>query len=474
MATRTPQVPVGSGRGSCLAPSRAIDAPLDGSRDKYERLFPALPPIEEDEERLQALAGPGGVCDGGETCPDSVGVAAGWPFFGQLIAHDITADRSPLAHQAAGERTENFRSPRANLESIYGDGPVGHPFLYRRDDPAKMLIGVNNVGEQADVPRNIEGVALIGDPRNDVHIFVSQLHLAMLRMHNCVVDHFRRFAAAPESAIFEEARRTVSWIYQWVIVNDYLPRLVGPELVGEIEDEGPRHYSPGRSPRIPLEFADAAFRYGHSQVREQFELNSRSGRLRLFPDLLGFRPVAAERAVEWDRLFDVPGRAPAQRAKLIDGKLVASLIALPEAITGEVEVEAYRSLAGRDLQRGHAYALPSGESVARAMGERPLRPDETALGAAGWSGETPLWLYVLSEAEHRGDGERLGPVGGRIVAEVLIGIIDADPASYRSREPGWTPPLPARGERFELADMLMPLADRSPRAEGTTRRIGAR
>jgi hypothetical protein len=102
-------------------------------------------------------------------------------------------------------------------------------------------------------------------------------------------------------------------------------------------------------------------RYGHSQVREDFELNSRAGRLRLFPDLLGFRPVAAERAIEWDRLFDVPGRPPAQRAKLIDGTLVPSLIALPHAITGEVEAEAYRSLAGRDLQRGHAYGLPSGE-----------------------------------------------------------------------------------------------------------------
>jgi Animal haem peroxidase len=458
MATQTPQLPIESGRGSCLAPSRITDALLDGAADRYERLFPDLPPMNEDEERLLGLAGPGSICDGGDACPDSVEVAAGWPFFGQLIAHDITADRSPLAHRAAGERTENFRTPRANLEAIYGDGPVGHPFLYRRDDPAKLLIGRNDAGEEADLPRNSEGTALIGDARNDVHIFVSQLHVAMLRLHNCVVDHVRRSGAVPESAIFDEARRTVSWLYQWVIVNDYLPRLVGPGLVAEIETKGPRHYRPGPAPRIPLEFADGAFRYGHSQVREDFELNSRSGRLRLFPNLLGFRPIAAERAIEWDRLFDVPGRPAAQRAKLIDVTLVPSLIALPDAITGEVEAEAHRSLAGRDLQRGHAYGLPSGESVARAMGETPLSPDESALGPAGWSGETPLWLYVLSEAKHRGDGERLGPVGGRIVAEVLIGIIDADPASYRSRQPDWTPPLPARGERFQLADMLIPLA----------------
>ena len=411
------------------------------------------PPSRGDAERLLGLAGPGSICDGGDACPDAVEVAAGWPFFGQLIAHDITADRSPLARRVAGARIENFRTPRANLEAIYGEGPVGNPFLYQRDDPAKLLLGRN----EADLPRNSEGTALIGDPRNDVHIFVSQLHLAMLRFHNCVVDHLRRHATTPESAIFDEARRTVSWLYQWVIVNDYLPRLVGQELLAEIESEGPRHYRPGPTPRIPLEFADAAFRYGHSQVREVFELNSRSGQLRLFPDLLGFRPVSADRALEWERLFDVPGRRPAQRAKLIDGTLVPSLIALPPAITGEVEAEAYRSLAGRDLQRGHAYGLPSGESVAHAMGETALDADETGLGPAGWSGETPLWLYVLSEAKHRAGGERLGPVGGRIVAEVLIGIIDADPASYRSRQPDWTPPLPARGERFELADMLVPL-----------------
>jgi hypothetical protein len=137
---------------------------------------------------------------------------------------------------------------------------------------------------------------------------------------------------------------------------------------------------------------------------------------------------------------------------------VPSLIALPRATTGEVDAEAYRSLAGRDLQRGRVYGLPSGESVALAMGQTPLSPDETTLGPAGWSGDTPLWLYVLSEAKHRGNGEPLGPVGRRIVAEVLIGIIDADPASYRSRQPDWTSPLPARGERFELADMLIPLA----------------
>jgi heme peroxidase len=297
-------------------------------------------------------------------------------------------------------------------------------------------------------------VALIGDPRNDVHIIVSQLHVAMIKVHNRLVELARERGVAAAD-VFETARRETVWHYQWVIVNDYLPRLVGADLVSSILEQGPRFYRPDGAPRIPLEFADAAFRYGHSQVRDSFELNAGSHELRLFPDLIGFRPVPAELVIEWSRLFDVSGAPPAQRAKLIDGRLARSLIELPAAITGEVELEAYQSLAGRDLERGHAYGLPSGEAVAQAMGEAPVADDVLGLRAAGWEGETPLWLYFLAESASRGRGEQLGPSGGRIVAEVLIGILDADRGSYRANDPGWTPTLPARDGRFGLTDLLL-------------------
>jgi Animal haem peroxidase len=439
----------------CLAPSRTLDAPLEGASGRYTRLFEGLDRLSGDEERLHGLGVSGGVCDGGADCEDARDVAAGWPFFGQLIAHDITADRSELAHHADGAHLLNFRTPRANLECLYGGGPIGSPFLYSREDPAKLLVGRNDAGEAADLPRNPEGIALIGDPRNDVHLFMAQLHLAMIRLHNRLVDRLRADGVA-EANVFELARRDASWHYQWVIVHDYLPGLVGGELVEEILAHGPRHYSVDGSPRIPLEFADGAFRYGHSQVREEYVLNEESGEHRLFPDLLGFGPVPAARSVEWSMFFDVPGRPVAQRAKLIDGRLARSLIELPAAITGESDEEAYRSLAGRDLQRGHAYGLPSGESVARAMGEDPLGADEVGLADAGWSSETPLWFWVLREAAVRGDGERLGPVGGRIVAEVLLGILDADPESYRTVDPAWRPVLRARGDSFALTDILVP------------------
>jgi Animal haem peroxidase len=443
----------GFGGDHCLAPSRSVDAPVDGAAGRYERLFPHLPPLAGESDALLALGTAGGICDGGESCEDATETAAGWPLFGQFIAHDITADRSPL-HRAELSDALNFRSPRADLECLYGSGQVGSPFLYRRDDPALLLLGRNDRGEEADVPRNAEGVALIGDPRNDVHIVVSQLHVGMIKVHNRLVELAReRGVAGP--AVFETARRETIWHYQWVIVNDYLPRLVGAELVESILERGPRFYRPNGAPRIPLEFADAAFRYGHSQVRDSFQLNSGSPALRLFPDLIGFRPVPAELVIDWGRLFDANGARTAQRAKLIDGRLARSLIDLPAAITGDVEVEAYQSLAGRDLERGHAYGLPSGEAVAEAMGETPLDGDPLGLRAAGWSGETPLWLYFLAESASRGRGERLGPTGGRIVAEVLIGILDADRGSYRANDPGWTPTLPAREDRFGLTDLLL-------------------
>jgi hypothetical protein len=186
-------------------------------------------------------------------------------------------------------------------------------------------------------------------------------------------------------------------------------------------------------------------------------LNQGSGPQRMFPDLLGFGPVPASRSIHWTLFFDIAGHAPAQRAKLIDGRLARALIDLPVAVTGESDEQAYHSLAGRDLERGHTYGLPSGEAVAAAMGETPLSKDEVGLADSSWEAQTPLWFYVLRESEVRADGERLGSVGGRIVTEVLLGIIDGDPESYRAVEPGWQPNLPARAERFALTDVLVPV-----------------
>ncbi|HEX6701989.1 MAG TPA: peroxidase family protein [Gaiellaceae bacterium] len=431
-------------RDHCLAPER-VDAPI-GEGGRYGRMF-GLPALESDETLLHRIGADGGFCDGGD-CKDDSRVAAGWPFFGQYVAHDITADRSPLRAHTDLDALRNMRSPRANLESLYGGGPSGTPYLYRRDDPAKLL---ENDG---DLPRNHEGIALIGDPRNDVHVFMGQMQVAFIRAHNLLVDRLRE-DGAPEGSLFDEARRALTWHYQWLIVNEFLPELVGRPLVDELLSNGPRFYRPTGDPFIPVEFADAAYRYGHSQIRQLYRLRDGGPLYPVFPDLIGFGPVA-DRRVDWSLLFDVPGRPPAQRAKPMDGLLPRSLIQLPQAITGAVDDAAYRSLAARDLERGQGTGLPSGEAVARWIGAEQLTEDELDLNRHGWEGETPLWLYILREASVRHDGDRLGEVGGRIVAEVLHGIIALDPESYLANQPDWSPTLPARNGEFRLADLLVP------------------
>src|SRR5262245_1479730 len=185
---------------------------------------------------------------------------------------------------------------------------------------------------------------------------------------------------------------------------------------------------------------------------KRYRLHAAGPLLPMFPDLLGFGPIA-DPHVDWSLLFDVPGRRPAQRAQPIDGTLPRSLIELPQAITGVEGEAAYRSLAGRDLERGQGTGLPSGESVARLMGADLLDEEEIGLRRHGWEGETPLWLYILREAWVREQGDRLGEVGGRIVAEVLHGVIARDPESYLAVEPEWLPTLPRRGDAFGLGDL---------------------
>jgi Animal haem peroxidase len=439
-------------RDHCLAPTRTIDAPVDTGR--YGRMFPRLAPLVVDDGLVHALGRVGGTCDGSTgTRGESRTVAAGWPVFGQYLAHDITADRSPVTHHDDEEMLRNIRSARLDLECLYGDGPVASPYLFSRKQPAKLLEGAG------DLPRNQEGVALVADPRQDVHVLISQMHLGMIRAHNRLVDRLRA-DGVDEVELFDGARRALTWHYQWVVVHDFLPVTIGADRTRRLVAVDARRVWAGNVSEpvcVPLEFADAAYRYGHSQIREHYQVSPEGPQLRLFPDLLGFRPVEPDRRVDWRMLLRCGDEPLVQRSGRIDGTLPASLMRLPTELTGDLLESDHASLAVRDLLRGTATALPSGEAVARELGERPLEQEELGLAAQGWSGETPLWFYTLKEAELREDGERLGPVGAFIVGETLIQIIDADAQSYRSVDPSWTPTLPARvAGLFTLADLLVP------------------
>lgn len=424
-------------------------------------MFPRLPSLATDESLLHALGREGGPCDDvsvDTNGQDDAREAAGWPFFGQFLAHDLTADRSPLTHRGDARAIRNFRTPRLNLESLYGAGPIGSPFLYDRDDAPKLLLGTNDAGRPEDLPRNSQGIALVGDPRNDVHLFMAQLHVAVINFHNHLVDRLRE-DGVDEDDLFDEARRTCIWHYQWVVLHDFLPRLIGSELAERLTDGGASglsrgHDGDGETPIIPLEFADAGYRYGHSQIRHQFRLPDGEC-LPVFPDLVGFRPVPAARVLDWALLFDLPSREPAQRAKKIDGRLPRSLIHLPVEISGEVADQDLRSLAVRDLERGNGVGLPSGETVAKELDVEPLDRKELSL-PDGWKGETPLWYYVLKEAELRRGGDELGEVGGTIVGAVLVDVIEADPGSFLTVDPSWRPTVDTASDgEFGLVDLLL-------------------
>lgn len=422
---------------------------------RFGRLFPELPGHKATGDELLKYGAAGGPIESRDGVQERLGqdnprIAAGWPFFGQFVAHDITHDRSPLQETEDVGVLQNFRTPRLDLECLYGAGPVGQPYLYDVHDPDKFLLGRNG-SETGDLPRNEQGLAIIGDPRNDTHLFVSQLHLAFLRFHNRIVDRLRE-QHVEASKVFGRAAQMVRWHYQWVVLHEFLPVSVGDELVDELLESGPKLCRFSGKAFIPVEFSDGAYRFGHAQIRASYDVNSKLRGVPIFPDLVGVCSVTAERQVDWKLLFQFEGSSPPQPSRRISPELVSALMRLPKALVGETQKTEFSSLASRDLYRGHSVALPSGESIARALGLAPCTATDLKTADSNWL-ETPLWLYVLAEAEVQRNGERLGEVGGRIVAEVIFELIRHDPTSFLSH-PKWRPELTGADGKFGITDLL--------------------
>jgi hypothetical protein len=466
---------------------------------RFGRLFPTLPPFAADtpliRDALTELGAPGGLMDAQDDLSDPVtlitdpaksahnpnnpAITAGFTFLGQFLDHDMTFDpTSSLARRQDPESIRNFRIPALDLDSVYGGGPSASPFLFDQtvDDGRTTLLVEANPGSDAvsidgstrdDLPRNSQLAALTGDPRNDENLVVSQLHLAFLRFHNAVVEDVRADLGVGYTVdeIFAEAQRVVRWHYQWLVLHEFLPKTVGQETADDVRVHGPKFYKWHNDPFIPVEFSVAAYRFGHSQVRPSYRANFGTSSTDATHQFFGliFDPAATDpndpadlrggrraprRFIDWQTFFDF-GDGRVKNNKLIDTTLSSPLFAL----LGQAAATPV-SLATRNLLRNLTMEVPSGQRVARVMSLPALAAADLAdIKPLHLEKRTPLWFYVLREAAVTAGGQHLGPVGGRIVAEVITGLIRGDRQSYVRQDPDWTPTY-GTGDEFTIADLL--------------------
>jgi hypothetical protein len=551
----------GAGHGDLRGADAPHSAQFEGN---FGRMFRALPAAVFHEEELKKLAAIGtGMLSAPEIVTDKAGdpkrdnrgffipkatpedqvddeenfgIPAGYTYLGQFIDHDITFDpASSLQGQNDPDALIDFRTPQLDLDNVYGRGPADQPYMYEPDgihfSLGKALTSGEKKSNANDLLRTDKTKrALIGDKRNDENVIVSQLQGAFLKFHNAVADAMIKHSS---KTTFEEIQRVVRWHYQWVVLHDFLPRIVGLDVVHDVlphlkngtsiyKNKPELHFFHWHNrPYIPVEFSVAAYRYGHSMVRPIYRLNTElgagasqdeikrgvAGRQLIFAavekqGLNGFHDFPSQWAIDWNLFFerkmkldDPKNRGPhrVQPSYKIDSSLVNPLAFLPEfsELKGSgpnlerdkdgnphPQHGAIPNLALRNLLRGSSMGLPSGQNVARFMGLDPIPDKELTVGKAnvdgfkdnkpitefgdGFKDNAPLWFYVLSEAQHdwtqaakkkHGSAEtinmtpvHLGAVGGRIVAEVLIGLMLGDPNSFLSQWPTWKPLFAEKGQ----------------------------
>jgi hypothetical protein len=419
-ASNNPLAPVDSpAMWAMLAMARKREEVEEPS--SFGRMFGNLEPLnQQTNEELRVLA-QGMLEEGAIANPK--GTTGGVTFFGQFIDHDLTLDTLPQPDAPVDPTTlVNGRTFAFDLDSVYGGGSSKSPQLYDGD---KFKLGVATDGVSPDLPRDPKtGQAILAEARNDENLIIAQIHLSFLRLHNELVD---------QGMSFDEAHDTVVNAYRYVVLNDYLPQIVGQDAVDAALKkpvyEG--FYDPGKgTPLTPVEFSVAAFRFGHSQIRNAYNINDASGGVPVFSldgtaDLHGGRQLPANLIIDFDNFFsELPqDGGPLLIGRAIDTKISQSLFQLP--IPG-AEGGGDNVLAFRNLLRAKFYDMPSGEAVAEAMGFEPLRDADGNLVPPLFPEGTPLWYYILREAEVTSGGAELGPVGGGIVAEVFVGLLRQD------------------------------------------------
>lgn len=405
------------------------------------------------------------------------GIPAGYTYLGQFIVHDLTSS-NPVRRNAGGRapRSKNLRSPRLDLDSLYGAGPERDFQLYQRPFPnrddrylfrlGKTAIPLNADGKafestNQDLPRidtSSRGIMgneahsvdpIVADIRNDDNLLLSQLSALFLRVHNHVALALRRSGKSNQES-FVGARHFVLRSYQKIVVHDFLRRFLHPAIGDDFFDQQPKLFDFSNSPEgLPLEFVFGAGRIGHALVRANYRINKfdagHQAKLEMILDFSSLSPgqnlpVPADWVVDWGNFFEVADATP-QYARLISPFWARPITTFRNSLMD-------RSLVFRDLTRSDDHNVLSGQDCARALQDLlkteldfdlpvlseadmvprqtiPPIPDTTYVeplaaeigSATGFNEHTPLLYYLIQESVLFGDsGQRLGPLGSYIMA----------------------------------------------------------
>lgn len=488
---------------------------FDNNKDSFGYMFPKLVKklnnsvllyTPANRKLLERLGDEIGNKDSLPATGDSQ-IPAGYTYLGQFIDHDITLDvNSDINILQNATDIPNMRSPTLDLDAVYGRGPGLDPFLYDHT-PAlgnavgvKLLLGknidtgnggpalksgANNFGNPVTVPngndfdvqRTADFTAIIGDPRNDENLIVSQLHQAFMKFHNAVVDHLNTPSFSRD--LFTEAKKVVVRHYQWVVIHDFLKKVADPAIVDKTVKSGPKFFT-GKPFVMPVEFAVCAYRFGHSMIRNDYFVNAPlTGQLptkfasleQVFEFIRVDKiPVFSNWVVDFNLFFSAKTPPSANGVKFnlarkIDTSLAIGLEKLPGFVGNFMPM-----LAKRNLVRGMALRLPSGQAVAKEINatiltDAEIQTNNTAAensilneGGKLLLKKTPLWYYILKEAEVKQNGNRLGTVGSTILAETFVRLLKEDPNSYLNTSPAFKPNLPRFNNRpagdYDVADIL--------------------
>ena len=436
--------------------------------------------------------------------------AAGYTYLGQFIVHDISLDSQSqtLPWESPIAPSVNLRNPSFDLETLYGIN-AGNTSAFLNQNSAELKLGETSSDIASairdtffqDLPRDENGMAMTLDGRNDENLLVAQTHVAFIKFHNAIVSET---TGTDVSDVYKKARRRAIRHYQYIILNDFLPKIVKKSVLADVIDNVNQFYKPVADDLfIPLEFSVAAFRMGHSMVRNSYHLNSRQSprlsSLHIFTGRGGFtgqtNKLPSDWLIDWNSFYNLTGwqnppdwRNPPDNfnfASKINTEISSGLGKAHIFEPPSVDFKRGNSIPALDLYRTRFFNLPSGQMLAKEIvGEERQIGDSQKIAnllPEDFNGvqlknvfkdNIPLWFYLLGEAQINEDGENLGEVGSRIVAETFVELLRKSEFSILDE-----PLLPNSEEflgkpdgTFEMAEMLNYINSKD---SGFLNRVGA-